>query len=391
MEEEWSLLVRDTDLSLMGLVEEDTALEAVERHLELGAWKVTVPADSPSAELLRAGAGILLLDGDGNTLLSGPRRPLERDADGEDDTLTINGVTDTAAALARTCWPDPATLIPGGSGATQADAHFITSGPAETVMRTLIDVNAGPSALAERRTPNLVLPATQGRGASVTAKVRFDVLLESLWGIAETAGLGFRVIQRGADLVWEVYETTDRAAEVRFSTGLGTLGSYTYKVTPPEVTDAVVGIGGEDTSRRFYRFTRRDPLWPGLVVEEFLDQRNVDPAADPADDDYVDPDEAAAQAADERLTEGAGKASVEFEPIATDAIRWGRDYWLGDTVTAETEIGDVTDVIREVTYTRSPDEGPRIIPSIGDAQDSPAIYKRVGQLRRDVNRLQTRR
>jgi hypothetical protein len=389
MSDEWMLLVRDHDLSLMGMIEDETALEAIERHLALGAWKVSVPAGSESAELLLAGAGILLVDTDGEVLLSGPARPTERAADGEDDTVTVSGVTDTAE-LARLCWPRPAQNIPV-SGATQDDAHFVTSGPAETVMRTLIDVNAGPGARAERRLANLTLPPSLGRGPTIESKTRFDVLLEALWGIGEIAGLGFRVVQRGGSLVWEPYVPVDRSASVRFSTGLGTLGSYSYSLTPPEVTDIVVGVGGEGQARRFYRFAQRDPLWPGLVREEFIDRRDVDPSASPSDDDYVDPAAAAQQSADERFAEAGGKASVTFEPIDTDAIRWGRDYGLGDVVTAETEIGDVTDVIREVKYTRTPDEGPRVEPSIGDAQESPAIYKRVARLRRDVDQLQNRR
>ncbi|MCY9786825.1 siphovirus ReqiPepy6 Gp37-like family protein [Nocardiopsis sp. EMB25] len=389
MSDEWMLLVRNPDLSLAGLIEDEVALEATERHLALGAWKVSVPAGSTSADLLLSGAGILLLDGDGQVLLSGPARPTERAADGESDTVTVSGVTDTAA-LARLCWPRPSQTIPT-TGATQDDAHYVTTGPAETVMRTLIDVNAGGSALADRQVSGLVLPASQGRGPTIESKTRFDVLLDALWGIGQTGGIGFRVVQQGASLVWEPYVPVDRSAQVRFSTGLGTLGSYSYSLTPPEVTDIVVGVGGEGQARRFYRFTQPDPLWPDLAREEFIDRRDVDPAATPGSDGYVDPDAAAQASADERFAEAGGKASVTFEPIETDAIRWGRDYWLGDIVTAETEIGDVTDIIREVTYTRTPDEGPRIEPSIGDAQDAPAIYQRVARLRRDVDQLQNRR
>src|SRR5690606_38378087 len=93
----------------------------------------------------------------------------------------------------------------------------------------------------------------------------FDSLLEALWGIGEIAGLGVRVVQQGTSLVLDVYEPADRSAQVRFSVGLGNLASYSYSLTPPEVTDIVVGVGGEGQARVFFRFTQRDPLWPGLV------------------------------------------------------------------------------------------------------------------------------
>lgn len=232
-------------------------------------------------------------------------------------------------------------------------------------MRTLVDVNAGPSAREERQVPGLVVPASQGRGPVIESKTRFDNLLDVLWGIGSVAGLGVRVVQQGTDLLLDVYEPVDRSDEVRFGVELGTLASYSYSLTPPEVTDIVVGIGGEGRQRVFYRFLRRDPLWPGLVREEFVDRRDVNPDAQPSDDDYVDPEAAALASADERFAEAGGKASVTFEPIETDAVRWGRDYWLGDVVTAETEIGPVTDVIREVRYTRSAEDGQRIEPRSG--------------------------
>lgn len=387
---EWLLLVRDEALQHIGVVEDDYALEAVERHLGLGAWKVEVAADGPGAELLRAGAGVLLVDSEtGETLVSGPIRPQETQRAVDGYTLTVSGVTDTAL-LSRLCWPKPGQDIPD-TGATQDDAYYVVAGEAETVMLTLVDVNAGSSAREERQVPGLVVPASQDRGPVIESKTRFDNLLDVLWGIGSVAGLGVRVVQQGSDLVVDVYEPVDRSDEVRFGVGLGNLAEYTYSLTPPEVTDIVVGIGGEGQARVFYRFIQRDVLWPDLVVEEFVDRRDVDPDADPLDPDYVDPDAVAAQSAAERFAEAGGKASVEFVPIDTDAVRWGRDYWLGDVVTAETEIGPVTDVIREVRYTRSAEDGQRVEPLIGEPQDAPAIYKRVARLRRDVDQLQTRR
>lgn len=387
---EWLLLVRDENLQHIGVIEDDYALEAVERHLGLGAWKVEVAADGPGAELLRAGAGILLVDSaTGETLVSGPTRPQETQHSVDGYTLAVSGVTDTAL-LGRLCWPRPTQDIPD-TGATQDDAYYVVAGVAETVMLTLVDVNAGPSARAERQVPGLVVPASQDRGPVIESKTRFDNLLDTLWGIGAVAGLGVRVVQQGTDLVVDVYEPVDRSDEVRFGMGLGNLAEYTYSLTPPEVTDIVVGVGGEGQARVFYRFLRRDPLWPGLVREEFVDRRDVDPSLSPGDDGYVDPEAAALASADERFAEAGGKASVTFVPIDTDAVRWGRDYWLGDVVTAETEIGPVTDVIREVRYTRSAEDGQRIEPAIGEPQDTPAIYKRVAKLRRDVDQLQTRR
>src|SRR5690606_12091202 len=217
-------------------------------------------------------------------------------------------------------------------------------------MRTLVDVNAGPSARAERQVPGLVVPASQDRGPVIESQTRFDNLLDILWGIGAVAGLGVRVVQQGTDLVVDIYEPVDRSTEVRFGMGLGNLASYSYSLTPPEVTDIVVGIGGEGRQRVFYRFLRRDPLWPGLVREAWVGRRDVSPDARPGDDDYAAPEAAALASAGERLAEAGGKGSVTFVPIDAGAVAWGRASWRGGVVTAETEIGPVTDVIREVRY-----------------------------------------
>lgn len=389
-ETDWRVLVRDETRTIIGEIDDEQELEVNVRHLEAGAWKVVLDASSASAELLEVGEGILF-EVDGTIRLSGPKRPHTTEVSEEDGgrgTITFNGESDSA--IRRVIWPAYDELITS-SGTTQSSAYVVLSGAAETVIRTLVDRQAGPSALSERRQDGLVLSTDQGRGSTVTTKTRFEDLRETIHGLAEAGGIGWDIIQSGSDLELVFYEPADLSETARFSVDLGNVTSYTYELTPPEVTDVIVGIGGEDTSRIFYRFAERDQLWPHLIREELIDQRQVDPTASPGDDDYVDPDEAAEQAATERLEEGRGVASVKFEPIDTERLAAGRDYDRGDTVTFETELGPITDIIREMTYTRTPDDGMLITPSIGEEQERPSIYKRVARVRRDVNQLQGRR
>lgn len=392
VESDWRILVRDATRTVTGEIDDEIDLDVQIRHLDSGAWKLVLDAGSQSAELLDEGEGILFVV-DGDVRLSGPKRPQKTEvteSDGGRGQITVTGVSD-AASPRRAIWPAYDSEITSG-GDTQPAAHEILSGPAETVIRTIVDRNAGPSALFGRAQDGLVLTTDQGRGSDVTAKLRMDDLHEAVHGLAETGGIGWDIIQRtGADLELVFYEPADLTDTARFSVDLGNVADYSYELTPPEVTDVIVAIGGQATDRVFYRFTRRDALWPHLVLEEMIDQRQVDPDADPMDDDYVDPDVAAEQAAEERLEDGRGQASVAFTPIDTDLLAVGRDYDRGDRVTFETELGPVTDVIRELRYTRNASDGQTITPSIGEEQERPAIYKRVSRLRRDVNHLQARR
>lgn len=390
---DWQLWVRDQNREWLGVIDDELEVTATSRHLALGAWQITVQAGTPSANLLLEGAGVVLLDRDGHVLMSGPKRPLQRgnDSTPDGDTLTVTGTDDTAA-LARIVYPSPNTTITS-AGTTHSAEYWTRTGTGEDVLRDLINTQAGPGALPARRVPGLVIPESQGRGATLTSQLRLDTLLDAGWGIAEAAGLGFRVVQdeETTDLHLRIYEPRDLSEDARFGVHLGNLAEYTYEASPPEVTDVIVAAGGEGTARRFYHYQRRDPLWPDVVVEEVIDARDLSLSPGDGEEDWVPPEVGAEQRALERLEDGAAKASVSFVPIDTDALTYGTDYRLGDRVTAEIDIGDVTDLIREVTYTRTPDEGEVVAPAIGDAQDQPQIYRRVAQLRRDVDQLQNRR
>lgn len=388
---EWRLLVRDAQRRIIGEIDDEEELDVRVRHLDVGAWTVTVDASSASAALMQSGEGILFEVG-GTVRLSGPTRESDTEHSAEQGgrgLSTYGGVSD-AAAIKRTIWPVYNSEITE-AGSTQAAAHAVVSGAAETIIRTIIDRNAGPSAMFDRAQPGLALAADSQRGSQLTRQFRFSDLHEALYGVAEAGGIGWDIIQTGEDLQLVFYQPADLTATARFGIGLGNVASYSYQLTPPQVTDMIIGIGGEGTDRRFYRHVRRDELWPGLILEEFADRRDVDPDADPQDENYVDPDQAAQETADERFEEARGLASVSFDPIDTDLLAVGRDYDRGDQVTFETELGPVTDVIREIHYSRTATQGQVITPSIGQEQETPAIYRRVRQIRRDVNHLQTRR
>ncbi len=389
---EWQLWVRDHQRRWLGIVDDDVDFTATSRHLALGAWRVTVDASSPSADLLRAGEGIALLDESGHVLLSGPKRPMERThTSGAENTLTFSGVDDTAQ-LARIVYPSPNTPITE-AGVQHGAQYWTRSGPAEDVLLELIAANAGPDAIDDRALPGLRIPASEGRGHEVSSQLRLDNLLEAAWSVAGAGDLGFHLVQDhdSTDLLVHVYPARDVSDRVRFSPYLGNLGSYEYSASPPEVTDVIVAIGGEGTDRRFYRYQERDPLWPGVVVEEVLDARDLSQEPGEGDEEWTDPDVASRERATERLRDGAATASVTFEALENEGTQFGRDYALGDVVTAELDLGEVTDIIREVHYSRTPDQGERLRPTLGEPPDQPQIYKRVAALRRDVDQLLTRR
>ncbi|REE95153.1 siphovirus ReqiPepy6 Gp37-like family protein [Thermomonospora umbrina] len=379
----WRVLVRGAGREYLGEITTDHELEVIDRHLAVGSWKITVGAGGKDAELLREGAGIVLIR-DGEIAFSGPTQLLERvhNADeGGIGTLTASGPCDMAW-LSRLVWPQ-ATAIPETGTTFAADAWRYGSANAETVLRTLVDQHAGPGApVASRRVPGLVLGTNGNRGESVSASSRFGSLLETMLDVAARGKVGFQVRQRhDHNLELSVYKGEERPG-ARFSIGLGNLRSYQYTINPPEVTYVVVADQAEGTARRFFGFDRPDLLWPGLRIEEFLDGADL---GSPPDAGKAD---TAAQA---RLNEGRGKASVTFEPIDTSAVVLGRDYWKGDQVTVEIDGQPYKEVVREIHYTRRPDEYQVIKPVVGQDEESPRIYERLARLQRRVHGLETRR
>ena len=217
-------------------------------------------------------------------------------------------------------WPNPA-----GDETEQGDedATYTVTGPAETVLKTLVAANLG-------RYPALPLTVATdlARGDTITVAVRMQPLADVLFPALTQAGLGVSIVQPDDDpgLVLDVYEGTTHATTMTEASGVITGGAWV--VTPPTVTRVVVGAAGAGTARVFRTFidTALEAAWgPKYVREVFVD------AADVAVDD-PDRDDKLAERAAQALAEGAPTASVDCELAETDRFRYLGAVNLGDTV-----------------------------------------------------------
>lgn len=379
--------VRDPDLQRIGQVADYTQLTVVPRHNAIGTMTMDISADSPSAPQLVEGNGLIVQTPDGHTTLSGPIRTVDwsrSESDSGGGKLTVGAVSDDELLARYTCWPSPAAAI----GSQTAPVYKIDVAAAETGMRNLVNLNAGPGALVTRRSPLLTLAPDGFHGPALVREVnQFDNLLVVLQDIAEAAGLGFRVVQVGDALQFQVFQPADLSGTARFSFRLGNLTDASYSTTPPTCTRAVVVAGGGTSPRVCKTYDRPDPLFPGLVLEQFVDQTSVDTAS-------VDLDAQMDQAAEEALTNGAGQGSLSISPIDLPMLRYGRDYGVGDTVSAQLRGGAwYTDVVREVTLT-STVGGSSVKATVGgDTGDSTVarIYQYIARLKKDIGRLKTRK
>lgn len=379
--------VRDASLARLGQVDDYTSLTVMARFNAVGAYTLEISADSSKAPLLVEGNGLIIRTAAGDTVMSGPIRTVDwsrSSGDGGSGKLTVGGVDDTSVLAQYTCWPNPTAVI----GSQTSSVYKISAAVAETAMRTLVNVNAGPGALASRKNPLITLAPNGGNGPTITREVaQFDNLLTVLADIANSSGLGIRVVQDGASLEFQVYEPATKPA-ARFSFALGNLTDASYSTTPPTCTRAIVVAGGGTSPRVCKTYDRADPLFPGLVIEQFVDLTGVDTAS-------VDLAAQQDQGAEEALTNGAGQGSLAIAPIDIPQLAYGRDYNVGDTVSADVRGAWYTDIVREVTLTSTAADATVAKATVGgDSSGTSAvarIYSLIAQVKKDVGRLKTRK
>ncbi|AXQ65218.1 minor tail protein [Streptomyces phage Thestral] len=327
--EDITVEVRDKSLTRRGLVRpEELSLELTDNFNNVGEWKLTLAAENPLAQILRQPGAGLIITGPNDVIMSGPMVTPEFAATQDDPggSITFTGVSDTVILADTLAFPDPTNP----NGASQTLAHDVRQGKAEDVMHSFVMANIGPTAPVERRKTHLVDGVSQGRGPTVIKSARFPVLGNLLTELALLGSLGFRVVQRGSNLVFETFEITDRTKLIRLDVANGSLAGQRVALSPPGVTRAIVAGQGELVKRQFLQVQTPESIaaeadW-GRRIEKFIDQRNTD--------DWKE----LQQAGDEAMEEsGFTAVNVQVVPMEDGAMRFGHDWYLGDKVSVVVE------------------------------------------------------
>lgn len=370
------LFSRDAALRRTGQVEDFRSLQMPLRFNRTSTWVLELDATSPAVGLLGRTDG-LIVERNGVTLLSGPVVSINRESSGDRNTVTITGVDDTVWLERRLALP-----VPTGPPYT-ASEYDDKQAVAETVLRWYVDRNLGPGAVAARRLPYLTLPADLGRGSTVRGFGRFHTLMELLQPLALAGGdLGFRIVQVGAALEFQVYEPADRTSTAVFSRELGNVAGYTYSTTAPVADYVIVAGQGEGTARSFTEGGTTADLDVYGRIEQFRDRRDID---DPA----ILP-----QALTEALAESQPGTALSISPIDTPAVSFGVEYVLGDRVTVDVEGERIQDVVREVVLTLTADRGEQVTPLVGTPgaanPSALALFARQERLDRRISNQERR-
>lgn len=351
------------------------------RWNEVSSGQFTVPAYPWVREQFRPGNRVVVVR-DGQVLIAGPYETCtrERSDDGANSgvgVLTVEFADDLASVVAQLEAPNPAL-----TAEAQDRDYWEYSGNAEMVMRDLVNVNAGPGARAARRVPRLELGAVAGVGGAVSGKRRLAHLGEGLRQIAESGGgLGFRTRQDGDRILFEVYQSRDLSAQVRFSFGLGNIRYLSYSEQAPRSTTAWVGGEGEGADR--FLIERID-----TAAETAWGRREVHvPRAGSSPRAELDND------GDQQLRQDTQTARLQVSAYDSPHQKFGVHFGLGDRVSVEVDDGQVvTDVVRMVHLQAWASAGELVGVQVGtqEALSDPRWVGLMRQLDQRVSRIERR-
>jgi hypothetical protein len=376
VEPPFRITVYDKAFARKGWVGSPVSVTATPRHNRLPTASLTVDADHPRLPDLAEPGSRVVIDYDGEQLLSGLVR-LRQGSIGPGSQVTFDVGGDWRVLQNVLGWPNPT-----GTVAQQGDdeAYYTVTGPAETVVKTLATVNKNRLGLS-----GLTVAPTQGRGQTVTVQVRMHPLADRLLPLIDQAGIGVSVQQVGTGLVLDCYTPALHPRTLTEASGIVTGGSWSR--TPPTATRVVVMGPGEGTARKFRLVVdaTAEALW-GEKIEVARDARDV-------------PDDANVQTAleargQELLAESAAKSGLTVSLAETSTFRYGRAVKVGDRVRLEVAPGvEVEDVLREAVLSWTRDEGFRVTPLVGERSDDPdtALARAVAAVARAVRRLNSER
>jgi len=375
-------------------------IEAKPRHNQAGSGTFTISATpdllgalyTPDARVIVRRA---LEDGTGRTdvVMAGPiEQPevgfkIERDATDGPGTVTVNYSSDHMWLGNRTVYPDPAHE----SYAQTAAKYIITNLNAETAAYNLMNLNAGPGAIASRRHPSLTVRATLGfTTVTVTKEFTRDTpLLDALREIDRLAkaggyalGVGFRVVQNGSSgLQAQTFTPLDLSNKVVFARMLGNVTEGSYSVAAPTVTHAITGDATAGTGRIISERVNTAAIAAGWQRREaFVDARSASNLA------------AQQTLGDQALADGGPKARATVKALETADCRYDYDFGPGDLVSYLPYAGGpyVTATCQGADITVT-EQGEDVVPIIGTDDTDINVDAKAAEIRRlwtEVKRLQ---
>lgn len=309
-----AITLRDESMQWRGQIYA-TKVQAVLKPNTPDTFVVDVAPDSlEMMARLRPGWGLIIRDGD--TVISGDITELRQTAKDHGITYEISGVGDLHHLADRITYPDPVH-----SEAEQSTATWKGEGPAETVIKDLVSLNAGERALPERRVRGLIVETSAGRGEIVKTEVRLKSLLETAANLAREGRLLMQTHPIRGGVRFTVEPVRDLSKRVRLTSIAGEVTGWELSDHVGTVNTVIVGGQGTGADRTLVARTRSDE-WHRRI-EIFKDRRDTDEAG------------ALEKAAAEELDKGEAERTLKLTTFESVTRRLGEDFRVGDIISVQ--------------------------------------------------------
>jgi hypothetical protein len=219
--------------------------------------------------------------------------------------------------------------------ANTANRSAFTGAKAEVIMKTLVkynctaDASTGNGRIKDGTIAGLSVDTPGGtNGTTQDWLCAWDNLLKSLQNLAIIGGGDFDVIKNAAGTAWVFnwytgQRGTDRTASVVFGLERGNMANPVHTITRRGRKTAIaVGGDGVDLGREVVVRTATG-YSASNNIEEFYNGASQIPTT-----------EALQAMGDQELYKCRDIEKLEFDPIQTPGCQYGREYFLGDIVTA---------------------------------------------------------
>ena len=353
----------DKAFAWVGVLSDPQAFTLTLRHNAQPTGQVVVPSDHRLIPLLATEGCRYTVDLHGEQVSSGTVESLSGDG-APDGQLTVQLRDDWSLLTDVLAWQDPTATLSASASATIAANYYTLSGPAETVLKTVVQANA----VTRLGLPVTVAPDL-GRGPTIRAQWRMHPIWDRLSGPWATTGLGISVRQSGAGLVVDVYEP--RVYPVPITRKSGIVTDWTWQWDAPSVTRTVAGGQGEKSARVFVQAVddMAEATW-GVKREAFADANDVDN------------DTALIARAVQARREGRRLTGLSL--TLSDALPYGTNLRVGDTVTETLAGPAMTHTLTECVLNWSVDDGFTAVPSVGDLETHGGVSRSIA---RAISRL----
>lgn len=344
------LWIYSEDIKLLGIVDTASSIIWANRFRQCGDFEIYVQASTAMLDLLQIDRLVVRPDDEMACIIE----KVEIVTDEENgDFMTVSGRCLRSILDRRIVWEQTAL-----------------SGTVESAMRKLIaDAYISP-AIADRKYDKISLAAAHGFTETIRTQYTGTNLLEAIEELCAAKNYGFKILLQDGGLVVDFYRGVDRTAgqsvnpRVIFSEEYDNLVASTYtKDKTAYKTVALVAGEGEGSARR-RAIVSREIDQSGLHRREmYIDARDISSnEGEISDADYL------AQLAERGSTSMCEAAIVESMEGAVEALQmytYGKDYALGDMVTAiskfgvqaDTQVLEVVEVWDENGYTCTPTFG----------------------------------